>query len=253
MRASGVASILRKLTAPHNWRALSGMLRVSCAPLDLLRRQFLGGGTYPFTTVVRTPIGPVTLTLNSPSDIITLMEVFFRRDYDADATLRVAVDFGANIGIASAYFLSRGPTVRVYAYEPVPSNIAAAKRNLAQFGDRVVLSELAVADKPGKVQFGIEATGRYGGIGVETKRQIEVECCDAKAALADILVREKSIDILKVDVEGMERVILDRVATLPDGKIRLIYAEYFGDDVSLRGYRRGQYLSIARWELPAAE
>src|SRR5262245_13319242 len=213
------ASLFRKLTARHNWRSVIGALRVSYSPLSVLCRQYLGVGSYPLTTRVRSPIGPVSLTLNSRADIITLNEVFFRRDYEADTGLRVAVDFGANIGLASAYFLSRGPAVRVHAFEPVPSNVEVAKANLAAFGDRVTRHEVAVADRAGRVRFGVEATGRYGGIGVNTKRQIEVECQDSVDALSRILEREKSIDILKIDVEGMERPILERLHLLPPGQI----------------------------------
>ena len=243
-----MASFLRKLLGRHNWRALFGLLRVSRSPIDLFLRQYLGTGSYPVTTRVRTPIGAVALTLHSRSDVVTLNEIFFRRDYAADESLRVAVDFGANIGIASAYFLSRNPVARVDAFEPVPANIERARQNLRAFGSRVTLHESAVGDRTGRVRFGVEPTGRYGGIGVGTGREIEVECRDAAAALGAILEREKSIDVLKIDVEGMERPILERLAALPAGSIGCIYAEYAGDDLELPGFARGRYLSIAIWQ-----
>lgn len=242
-----MASFFHKLLGRHNWRALFGMLRVSRSPVDLFLRQHFGTGSYPVTTRVRTPIGAVALTLHSRSDVVTLNEIFFRRDYPADESIRVAVDFGANIGIASAYFLSRNATARVDAFEPVPVNVERARRNLRAFGSRVTLHESAVGDRTGRVRFGVESTGRYGGIGVGTGREIEVECRDAAAALGAVLEREKSIDILKIDVEGMERPILDRLAALPPGRIGCIYAEYADDDLNLPGFERDRYLSIAIW------
>ena len=42
----------------------------------------------------------------------------------------MAVDFGSNIGISALYFLTRNPSVQVYLFEPVPSNIERLRENL---------------------------------------------------------------------------------------------------------------------------
>jgi FkbM family methyltransferase len=236
-----------KLLARHNWRTLAGLLAVSRSPIDLFCRRYLGTGAYPVSTRLRTPIGPLRLTLHSRADVITLSEVFFRRDYPADETLKVAIDFGANIGIASAWFLTRNRRARVHAFEPVPVNLERARANLEGFGPRVRLHAAAVADRTGRVAFGVESSGRYGGIGVSTGRQIEVDCLDGADVVAAVLAEDNAVDILKIDVEGMEAAILRRIGPLAPGRIGRIYAEYPGDDIDLPGFMRSRNLSIAVW------
>ena len=102
-------------------------------PLPVIWRFYLKRGRYPFTIGLRTPLGALQLELYSRQDLITVHEVFFRQDYRVPRDLNLIVDFGSNIGIASAYFLTRNPEIKAYAYEPVPVNVVRAKRNLARF------------------------------------------------------------------------------------------------------------------------
>jgi hypothetical protein len=67
--------------------------------------------------------------------------VFFRKDYRLPRDAGLVVDFGSNIGISAAYFVTRNARLKVHAYEPVTVNISRAKQNLAPFADRVELIE----------------------------------------------------------------------------------------------------------------
>jgi FkbM family methyltransferase len=148
--------------------------------------------------------------------------VFCRRDYATGPEARVVVDVGSNIGISALYFLTRNRHLRVHCYEPVPANARRLRANLTAFADRFELTEAAVADRSGRVSFGVEASGRYGGIGVATGDAIEVPCLDVNDVLAGVLSREGRIDVLKLDTEGAElrtaRAIrpehLDRIDTI---------------------------------------
>ncbi len=84
-------------------------------------------GRYPHAVEVRTPTGPVTVQLDSSHDLSTLNEIFARRDCAAGTNLQVAVDVGANIGIASLYFLSRNHSSRVYCVEADPAERCLAR------------------------------------------------------------------------------------------------------------------------------
>src|SRR5690606_9112251 len=92
-----------------------------------VQRYVLGRGTYPFLCRVRTPMGIVAMTLHCPEDCFTVNEIFALHCYHADAQ-RVFVDFGANIGISAAYFLSRNPQAYVYCFEPLPENVEKLKQ-----------------------------------------------------------------------------------------------------------------------------
>jgi hypothetical protein len=62
------------------------------------------------------------------------------------------------------------------------------------------LNAQAVAAQGGRIRFGVEPTGRYGGIGVETGSYITVDCLDINDVLDRVLAKYGSIDILKMDI-----------------------------------------------------
>jgi FkbM family methyltransferase len=189
---------------PRHYVALWNMARLCPEFPHFLVRYLLGRGEYPSQVHVRTPTGRAAITVFHPVDVLTVNEIFFRGDYRARADLDVAVDLGANIGVAALYFLSRNERARCYCVEPDPRNVDKLRRNLAPFAGRYEVTECAVADRSGEIEFAIEPTGRYGGIGAATGQTIRVEARDVNAILAEVLRREKRIDVLKVDIEGLE-------------------------------------------------
>jgi FkbM family methyltransferase len=213
------------LLDPRTYKSAANMLRISADRRDFARRYYLGAGSYPAVVGVRTPIGLIELTVYSFDDVQTVNEIFMREDYLARRDARVVVDLGSNIGISAAYFLSRDPRVRCFLYEPVPRNIERLRANLAGFEDRYELHSVAVADGNGEVTFGIEPTGRYGGIGIQTGEDIRVRCEHINDVLDDVLARADEIDVLKIDTEGAEAATV--YAIRPDhlDRIRVIYLE----------------------------
>jgi FkbM family methyltransferase len=214
--------IAKEMFAPRNYLALARMTQVCERPLDFGRRYFLGNCEFPYNCGVRTPLGVVRPTLYSHHDVWTVSEVFCREDYRASADTQVVVDVGSNIGVSALYFLTRNPACRCYLFEPDPRNVARLKQNLTDFADRCVVEEVAVGPRSGIVAFGREPTGRYGSVGAETDDVIEVRCVAIDQALEPILAREGSVDILKIDTEGLEEAtvaaispdLLDRVRTI---------------------------------------
>ena len=89
------------------------MLRVYDRPVDAFRRYLFGSGKYPSTIAVNTAWGPLDINAYSVHDVLTINEVFCRRDYQATASDEVVVDFGSNIGISAAYFLSQSSSSRL--------------------------------------------------------------------------------------------------------------------------------------------
>jgi len=225
------------------------LLKSCTNPAPIITRYYFGVGTYPLQAHLRTPIGQIALDMYSREDLITLHEIFFREDYSIKGKratdLRVAVDFGANIGIATAYFLTRNSRVRVYAYEPVPKNLQRARQNLARFADRVELNDCAVGTENGTVQFGIEDSGRYGGIGLPHSGQIQVPCRRGEAELERILQVHSEIDVLKIDIEGMEMPLLRSIEARYLAAIGKIFAEC--DGRCLPGFKCDQTLTVTTY------
>lgn len=224
--ARPLSLILAEVREPGNYRALWQMLRLYPRWRENLGRYFFARGHYPYRCTIRTPVGDVAPTLWSSHDMLTVNEVFCREDYRVCPEIRVVVDIGSNIGISALYFLTRNSTSRVWCYEPVPTNVARLRMNLSGISsERFSVSEVAVADRAGMVSFGVEPTGRYGGIGVETGEAISVSCLAINDVLEDVLVDEPTIDLLKIDTEGSE---VATVAAIKPGllrRIRLIVLE----------------------------
>ena len=220
-----LARIAKEIVRPRNYLALARMFRVCRDPLDVARRYFLGGGTYPHRCELRTPLGVVSATVYSHHDVWTVVEVFCRGDYRVDRGIEVAVDVGSNIGISALYFLTRNSGSRCYLYEPDPRNVERLRRNLESHSDRWTLHEAAVGPMAGKVEFGREETGRYGAVGARTGDVIRVECLAANDMLEDILSSEASIDVLKVDTEGLEAATIAAIRPELIERVRTIYFE----------------------------
>lgn len=210
---------------PRHYRALFNMARAGNNFREVLRRYLTERGQYPYDLSVRTPIGRFPVRLYNPHDLLTLNEVFFRKDYPTMRNLRVVVDLGSNIGISALYFLTRNQDCRCYLYEPDPRNTAKLRHNLGGLEGRYMLAEKAVAHKAGQVDFGIEPTGRYGGIGAKTGQAITVQCLEINTVLLDVLSKEGRIDILKVDTEGVEIPTVEAIDREMLGRIGRIYVE----------------------------
>ena len=180
------------------------MMRVYPDRWDAVARYVFGADRYPARVAVRTPTGTVQPCLYSRYDMHTLNEVFCRLDYESGAATRVVVDIGSNIGLSALYFLTRVSRPFCYLYEPDPRNVARLRENLDAFAEHWTLAEVAVAPNAGRVQFGIEPTGRYGGIGVAGTGVIDVDCVAINDVLDHALAREGQIDLVKLDIEGLE-------------------------------------------------
>jgi FkbM family methyltransferase len=219
-------TLLRALFERRHYVAAANAFARVDAPVDFLKRYISNGGSYPAQIAVKTPLGPISLTTYSPDDVQTINEIFLRGDYDVVSDGAVVVDFGSNIGISAAFFLTRRPDAFVYCHEPVPRNIERLKLNLAQFAGRFELRELAVGTENGPVRFGCEPTGRYGGVGRETGQWIEVPCQDSNEILTDIIARHGRINTLKIDIETLEAVVTERIPPELSSKIDSIVVEY---------------------------
>jgi FkbM family methyltransferase len=245
-----LSKVLRAFVRPQHYRAALEMLRIYHRPVDAYARYLFGYGVYPAQIHIKTPIGDIGLTIYSHHDMITVNEVFCRQDYASTSKDQVFVDIGSNIGISAAYFLTRSHSGFAYLYEPVPSNVARLRRNLAFLEGRFAIEEVAVGIESGMVRFGIEETGRYGGIGDWREEQIEVRCVDSNDVLRAITAKHGRIDVLKVDIEGLESEVVARIPRPLWAKISTIYAECrLSDNPMAETHSYRENGSIARFAL----
>lgn len=174
-------------------------------------REVFSQGTYPATVAILTPIGKRIVHLFHIEDLSTLNLIFCRQDYLVPKKLDVIVDIGANIGLSTLFWLTRNSTSIVYLYEPVPTNLERLKLNIFGLEVRCTLEEVAISDFRGQVEFGVEETGKLGGIGIDARNTIQVGCIHIMDVIDPILQRHGKIDCLKIDTEGQEIPILKAI------------------------------------------
>ncbi len=207
----------------RHYLSLVNMFLLCHRPVDFFSRYFLARGEYPAVTNLRTPQGVVSPKMYCYDDSLTVNEIFFRKDYKTGKKIKVFVDIGANIGISSLYFLTRNNLCRGYLYEPVPENLLKLNDNLKGLLGRVNIFKQAVYTSGGKVKFGVESTGRLGGINREMSDYIEVDCVHVNDVLDDVLKKESFIDVLKIDIEGDEIKVVKAIDKRFYDKIGVVY------------------------------
>jgi FkbM family methyltransferase len=151
----------------------------------------------------------------STSDVHVFHQIFIEREYgcldDLDTRPEcLIVDCGANVGYASAYFLSRFPACRVVAVEPDPGNFALLRRNVAPYGERVSTIQAGIWSHAASLKLRNESV-EAGNEWTQSVRECEPgEPADFTAlSVGDILDASgfDRITILKVDIEGAEAVL----------------------------------------------
>jgi FkbM family methyltransferase len=233
-----------------NYAAALGMIKNCPHPVDAFVRYIGGGGIYPVKFPLRTPTGPIAPTIYSHEDMLTINEIFFRGDYACPSDIRTIVDFGSNIGLSALYFLSRNNKARCYLFEPLAVNAARLNHNLYGLTSRYELEQVAVGLSDGTVDFGTESSGRLGGIGLTLEGTVQVPCRHVTTVLEGILGRERDIDILKIDIQALERELLAAVPISILRRIRQVFIEQIYQTNPYPGlYHFQQYGSVARFTL----
>ena len=244
-----IGDIRRSMLAPKSYRAALSILRCFPNPLDVISRYAFEAGSYPCAIPIRTPIGMRRVVMNSFHDVRSLIVCFAKEDYGVEPGIRCAVDFGSNIGMSALYFLTRNPGVKAYLFEPLPKNVERLQENLRGLERRYVLHQSAIGLADGVAQFAYEPTGRYGGIEdsldpheeIDRPYTLKVATLCAATCLRRIIEQEKFIDVLKVNIEGLETQVLRSLPPDVLGNIGLICAEIFDFPGEIAGFRKEKY------------
>lgn len=235
-----------------------GIMRLGLSEFQRLRRARTCGEAEELT--IRAPglLHPLAVRPGT-SDALVFENNIVRRSYSCVGrrSPRFIIDAGANVGYASAYFLSVFPEARVVALEPEPANAATARRNLAPYGDRVTLLEAALW--PCSTWLRLRPAERADSVRVEESIEDEPGDCAAVDPLAILDgFGEGRIDLLKCDIEGGEEELF---AVEPDrwlARTQCIVAEIHTDGARRsvyqathrHGFRHARYRDLHVFERP---
>ena len=145
------------------------------------------------------------------SDIFTLAEVLRERQYELRSPVPARpwiIDAGANIGLATLWFLGHYPGARVHCFEPDPSNAALLERNVGT-ADGVIANRAAVGREDGELLLHISPISAMHSLKESSHggRAVPVRVYALAGYMRDHDI--PAIDVLKLDVEGSELDVLE--------------------------------------------
>lgn len=130
----------------------------------------------------------------------------------------VVIDIGAHVGYYSLLAARQvGPTGKVYAFEPEPTNHELLQKNIALNGyHNIVPFKQAVSNLPGTTNLYLTALDNGRHSTYHQKHQ-EIGSVEVETTTVDALLESEgwpNIDLVKVDVEGAEMHVLEGMAQL---------------------------------------
>jgi FkbM family methyltransferase len=185
------------------WRAWTKLgLRPT---LQLVRIRLALGKQRTYS--VRIPQYPYAITIRGgqSTDAWALYELLVMQEYALVADLdspAFIIDGGANVGIASLYFLNHYPSARIVAVEPSPDNFEILRRNLAPYAERVTLIEGAIWKSSGRLR--LEAGQEEWRTSVRCVDSDDPGSVEAFTLPSLIALGGGNVDLLKLDIEGSE-------------------------------------------------
>jgi FkbM family methyltransferase len=207
----------------HGWfsRRLAGMAQATrnLSPLQaieyLLKRDLVTKalGLDSFRLHSTHALHPLLCRRDS-SDRAVFRQIFIKREYrclDHVQNASLILDCGANCGYSAAYFLSRYPQSFVVAVEPDAGNVQALKNNLEPYPGRYRVVQGGIWPRAaglvveGNSDFG---DGRDWARAVREARDGEIPDVQA-TSIGQLLLQSgfERISILKIDIEGSERMV----------------------------------------------
>jgi FkbM family methyltransferase len=145
---------------------------------------------------------------------LLFLEIFGNEEYyfKAATDKPFIIDCGANIGMATLYFKMLYPCAEILAFEPARLCCGVLQKNItSNHLDKVSIINKALSDHEGTVEL-LDASGGKGNLcatmlfdknGQKKAHFAPVECTQLSSYIT------KPVDLLKIDIEGAERVVLE--------------------------------------------
>lgn len=172
-----------------------------------------------------------------------------------DTAQPVIFDVGAHRGETARTFTQAFPDADLYCFEPFAESFAVLKNHKSDY-PRANLINAGLSDSSGVQQFNVNvgsptnsllaldsrAAKTWSHSGLTPSRQ---ESCQFYT-LDDFLTKQdiKTIDLLKIDVQGAEyRVLQGGASSLGAGRVRVLYLEIILGPTYVGQWEMGEYLS----------
>jgi len=152
--------------------------------------------------------------------------------FDLARTAKTFVDVGAYSGIYTLLACMANPKLHVVAFEPNPVKLPQLRANIAANGlqDRVVIMGKALATANGTATLSIPSDDSTASLmhGKPGDRIVDVDVTTGDQALAGL-----SVDLIKIDVEGLEAEVLLGMKEILHSRHPVIIAECLDEEALL--------------------
>ena len=165
------------------------------------------------------------LIRNNPNDIQVFTQIFINHEYNIviNEEVKTIIDCGANIGLASLFFLSKFPEAKIIAVEPEGNNFHMLRQNMGNHKNVICINK-GIWSKTTSLEITNFSRGEAGFIINESQSASD---STIQAISIDELINEfelKEIDILKIDIEGSEeQVFLEEPKWIK--KVNIVFCE----------------------------
>lgn len=146
----------------------------------------------------------------------------------------IVIDIGANIGLHSVHFSRAAQSGRVISVEPSRSTFATLLKNTAKLPNVIPLN-VALSDGNGTQTFYVAEDNAYSGLKNTRRKAIlrtEHVACFAGDYILAPLIQDARVDLIKIDVEGLETQVLTGLTRIISKHKPIIFCEIFGGEHS---------------------
>jgi FkbM family methyltransferase len=163
---------------------------------------------------VRPPVTGASVHLRrGTSDVATYVQILVDEEYGfpLEGPPRTIVDAGANVGLASVWFALRYPHAHIVAIEPDAGNVGVLQQNCSPF-PQITVVQAALWGRPGQLVLHDPGLGPWAFQVREGHPSGPGEVVTG-LTVGELLARRdldlSQIDLLKLDIEGSEKEVLE--------------------------------------------
>ena len=215
----------KRLKASLNWA--KAPVRRLLTPFGLRLSRRIGGRRFFFDPA--TEIGlELLVTGQFEKEAMAQCANFIKPD-------GIVLDVGANIGVHTVHFAGLARFGKVISFEPARSTFAFLLRNVEHLVNVIPLN-VALSDSAGLQPFFVAADSAFSGL-KDTKRkailhQESIACFRGDDILSALFAENQRIDLIKIDVEGLEMQVLRGMREFIVAHKPVIFCEIFGGEQS---------------------
>ncbi|RZL69864.1 MAG: FkbM family methyltransferase [Pedobacter sp.] len=165
-----------------------------------------------YTNTIIKFYGKTLHIVDSTTFLASYYEIYKKEIYKFECfnSKPIIIDCGANIGLSTLYLKQRFPNANIIAFEPDPNIYQALQKNMISHGYLdIICKNEAITDEDKVLDFFSE--GGHSGMIVKSSKDkptISVKGIRLKSFLKNY----KSVDFLKIDIEGEESKVLYDIA-----------------------------------------